>query len=61
MLFRSKISIVAVCVKGADEADFMAAAPGGFLQILLSGKRFDWLEPIDPSSSAPLRFWRVRI
>lgn len=61
VIARQKISIVAVCVKGADEADFMAAAPGGFLQILLSGKRFDWLEPIDPSSSAPLRFWRVRI
>ena len=58
---REKVTILAVCATGADEADFIGAAPLGFLKQLMDGTRFDWLEPVESSSGNPLRFWRVKI
>ena len=57
---REKVTILAVCPKGADEADFLADSPQGFLGRLLGGEAFPWLEPLESARGGPLRFWRVK-
>jgi hypothetical protein len=54
------VTLIAVCEGGADEADFVNAAPQGFLGQLVGGAKLDWLEPIAASQNQPLRFWRVK-
>ena len=61
ILSREKVSILAVCVKGADELDFIAASPNGFLKKLVDGTKYNWLEPVESSAGNALRFWRVKI
>ena len=57
---REKVTILAICPKGADEADFLADSPHGFLGRLLGGEAFPWLEPVESARVGPLRFWRVK-
>jgi hypothetical protein len=57
---REKVTILAICPKGADEADFLSDSPQGFLAKLLGGEDFPWLEPVEAGRGGPLRFWRVR-
>ena len=58
---REKVTILAICPKGADEADFLAESPQGFLGKLLAGEDFPWLEPLESGRGGSLRFWRVKI
>jgi hypothetical protein len=55
-----KVTILAICPNGADEADFLADSPQGFLGKLLAGADFPWLEPVESGRGGPLRFWRVK-
>jgi hypothetical protein len=57
---REKVTILAICPKGADEADFLADSSEGFLSRLLAGEVFPWLEPVESARGGALRFWRVK-
>ena len=58
---RENATILAICPTGADEADFLADSPQGFLGKLLAGEAFPWLEPVESAGGGALRFWRVKI
>ena len=60
IMLREKVTILAICPKGADEADFIADSPQGFLGKLLAGDVFPWLEPVGSARGGALRFWRVK-
>ena len=60
IMLRENVTILAICPKGADEADFVADSPLGFLGKLLAGEDFAWLEPVESARGGPLRFWRVK-
>ena len=58
ILKSAKVTLLAICPTDPDEASFMDAAPKGFLQQLVSGKTFDWLQPVEGTADNPLRLWR---
>ncbi|QKV19776.1 GtrA family protein [Oricola thermophila] len=54
------VTIVADCMRAADAADFMRAAPGGLQAALRSDAVPDWLEPVRQTVGEPLVLYRVR-
>lgn len=59
ILQKVKVSILAICPTEADESSLSAEAPNGFLAQLISGKSFDWLEPVQGTMDKPLKLWRI--
>ena len=58
ILKSAKVGMLAICPSDPDEASLMGAAPDGFLRLLVSGKSFDWLQPVAGTTENPLRLWR---
>ena len=59
ILQKAKVNILAICPAEADEASLSSEAPEGFLALLISGKSFDWLVPVQDTMDKPLKLWRV--
>ncbi len=58
-LQKAGVTILAICPTEADETSLTSEAPDGFLSKLISGKSFDWLEPVQDTMDKPLKLWRV--
>lgn len=54
-----KVTLLAICPTEADESGLSGESPNGFLAQLISGKSFDWLQPVQDTMDKPLKLWRV--
>jgi hypothetical protein len=59
ILQKAKVTILAICPTEADETSLSSEATDGFLSQLISGKSFDWLEPVQGTMDKPLKLWRI--
>jgi hypothetical protein len=59
ILQKVKVTILAICPTDSDESGLSAEVPNGFLAQLISGKSFDWLEPVRGTMDKPLKLWRI--
>jgi hypothetical protein len=59
MLIGNGITHVADCLKSADSADFMRAAPDGLQAKLRSGAVPDWLQVVPGAETGPMPVYRV--
>jgi hypothetical protein len=59
ILQKVKATLLAICPADADEAGLSSETPNGFLSQLISGKSYDWLQPVQDTMDKPLKLWRV--